>query len=450
MAVIYSKKEQGVTVYMCDAVPVHSAVLADKATDNATGISYYYNGSAWVAIGGGGGGGGGICGISDATGTYTYYATLNLAMAAASGGDTVEMFADIEETTSTTVTLIPDITINGNGHIYKLSVDDDTHAFTFNSTGTVFLNNITIIRTGRSLNANGYCLRHNSSGAIVKGNGCQLINTYGSGTWGAGSLYGFNITAVYRGVYNPFASTNIYDTNIECTGSTGEAIYVAAGETVNCYAKVINGNAIFNGAGRVYNSVGISTNGIGIFCNGEVYDSIGKSVSSKGLSGQRLTNCVGISTSSFGIACTSGRNCVGISTSGVGGQGDFHNSTLISSSNYAFSGTGTRALYNCYVASSSSITTFRPNLYNSTVVCKWDNAGGHCTTSNVLLELEIVNSSFKVTNSSAYCINGYGGAGGSTWKYANNSFEGSTTPVNTANISQGITNTSDSQGNILI
>ena len=62
----------------------------------------------------------------------------------------------------------------------------------------------------------------------------------------------------------------------------------------------------------------------------------------------------------------------------------------------------------------------------------------------------IVNSSFKVANASAYCIDGYGGAGGSTWKYANNSFEGSTTPVNTANISQGIVNTSDSQGNILI
>ena len=100
--------------------------------------------------------------------------------------------------------------------------------------------------------------------------------------------------------------------------------------------------------------------------------------------------------------------------------------------------------------SSSNITTFRPNLYNSTVVCKWNNAGGHCTTSNVLLELEIVNSSFKVANASAYCIDGYGGAGGSTWKYANNSFEGSTTPVNTANISQGIVNTSYSQGNILI
>ena len=399
----------------------------------------------------GGGGSGGVLGISDSSGTYTYYSTFALALASASAGDTIEMFADIEETTSTTVTLIPDITVNGNGHIYKLSVDADTHAFTFNSSGTVFLNNITIIRTGRSVNANGYCLQHNNSGATVKGNGCQLINTYGSGTTGLGSLYGLNITAVLRGVYNPFGAINVYDTNIQCTGaSNGNGIYVATGEIVNCYAKIVNGDAIYNGTGRIYNSVGITTNGTGIVCNGEVYESTGKSTSSIGINAQRPTNCVGISTSSAGISCANGKNCVGISTSGIGGQGDFHNSTLISSSNYAFSGTGTKALYNCYVESSSNITTFRPNLYNSTVVCKWNNAGGHCTTSNVLLELEIVNSSFKVANASAYCIDGYGVAGGSTWKYANNSFEGSTTPVNTANISQGIVNTSDSQGNILI
>jgi hypothetical protein len=34
-------------------------------------------------------------------------------------------------------------------------------------------------------------------------------------------------------------------------------------------------------------------------------------------------------------------------------------------------------------------------------------------------------------------------------KYSNNSFEGATTPVN-ANITQGIINTQDNQGNILI
>ena len=40
-------------------------------------------------------------------------------------------------------------------------------------------------------------------------------------------------------------------------------------------------------------------------------------------------------------------------------------------------------------------------------------------------------------------------ASATTLNYANNSFKGSTTPVN-ANITQGIVNTQDNQGNILI
>ena len=49
MAVIYSKKEQGVTVYMCDSVPVHSATVGDKATDNSTGNEYVYT-TFWKSV----------------------------------------------------------------------------------------------------------------------------------------------------------------------------------------------------------------------------------------------------------------------------------------------------------------------------------------------------------------------------------------------------------------
>jgi hypothetical protein len=51
MAIVYSKLEQGITVYMCDSVPVHSATIGDQAIDNSTGINYYYDGSNWVALG---------------------------------------------------------------------------------------------------------------------------------------------------------------------------------------------------------------------------------------------------------------------------------------------------------------------------------------------------------------------------------------------------------------
>jgi hypothetical protein len=88
-------------------------------------------------------------------------------------------------------------------------------------------------------------------------------------------------------------------------------------------------------------------------------------------------------------------------------------------------------------------------LVNScTAICLWNNAGGHAiNTSGASTGVDIRNCNLTVTNASAYCING---ASGSTFKYAVNTYKGSTTAVNTTNITQGITNTSDNQGNILI
>ena len=56
----------------------------------------------------------GIFGISNASGVYTYYATLTLAMAAATSGQTIEMFADVVETAAVTITLKDGVNINEN------------------------------------------------------------------------------------------------------------------------------------------------------------------------------------------------------------------------------------------------------------------------------------------------------------------------------------------------
>lgn len=48
MAIILSKKEQGFTRYVCDAVPVHAASLGDTAIDKTTGIEYTYLSSGWT------------------------------------------------------------------------------------------------------------------------------------------------------------------------------------------------------------------------------------------------------------------------------------------------------------------------------------------------------------------------------------------------------------------
>jgi hypothetical protein len=198
-----------------------------------------------------------------------------------------------------------------------------------------------------------------------------------------------------------------------------------------------------------------------------VSNSVGRSTGSGvGISAPRVVNSTGISSSGTAISSTNGYNCVGISTSGVGLSGTFTNSTGISTSGYAGSG-GTKT--NCTLISSSNYGSFQENLNNTflqsttnvplwlstdklvnscTAICLWNNAGGHAiNTTAAATGVDIRNCNLSVTNASAYCING---ASGSTFKYASNTFKGSTTAVNSTNITQGITNLSDTKGNILI
>jgi len=366
------------------------------------------------------GGGGGKIGISNSSGVYTYYDTLTLAMAGAVSGDTIEMFADVEETGDVTVTHKNGVNINGNGHTYTLSIDSSAHCL-YNNNENFYaeIYNIKILRTGR-VSGGGNCLNYTKPTSKLKCFAVSCVNTYGVAVVGR---------AEYHNVHGVGASSGFYDGN-------GAKLY-------NCYFESsVSGHGLFNASGFTYNCIGKSINSSGIFCNGEVYQSMGVSTSSTGISAQRMTNCVGVSTSGYGLL-GSGRGCTGISTSGIGGTGTFYNSTLISSSNYAVTGT----IYSSSAYSSSSITCNSGRLYNSNIICLWNNSAGHCTTSFGLASLQIIGCYLEVTNPSAYCITGYVG---STWNYANNSFKGATTPINTTNITQGITNTSDSQGNILI
>ena len=397
-----------------------------------------------------GGGASGVLGISNSGGTYTYYSDFASAITAASAGDVIEMFADITETTNTTITLIDDITINGNGHTYTLDVDDTANAFTFTtSNGEIYFNNIKIVRTGRTAGTTtGAALNHTSN--TVKCQGAIFENDYGRCVVGdGGSLYNAHIVSYLDGVYTPFSSKNIYDSNIKITG-TGTGTYLSSGTISNCHVESTSGDALYNSVGSIYNSIGIATSGRGIVCNGEVYNSTGQSTSGYGIVAQRLTNCVAISSTNFASNTGISRNCTFISTSGTAlFRGKHQNATIISSSGYGVS--EPVELDSCYVESSSN----RPlnlrdnsNIVNSSIFCKWNNASGSGTISLTIRTNPIVtNCSIKVTNASAYCLDMYVG---STLRYANNSFQGATTPVNTTNVTQGITNTSDSQGNILI
>ena len=92
----------------------------------------------------------------------------------------------------------------------------------------------------------------------------------------------------------------------------------------------------------------------------------------------------------------------------------------------------------------SSNASGTPCLKNCVIINDWNNTGGHGIPANA--SLVVANSSIKVANTSANCLYSSSPV---TMKFANNVFEGSTTPVN-INITQGITNTHDNYGNILI
>jgi hypothetical protein len=381
-------------------------------TDGAGNVSWQSGGSS------------GVFGISDSAGIYTYYPTFTLAMAAASSGDTIEMFADVEETGSVTITLKDGVTINGNGHTYTLSVDDATNALTVSSVGTYDLYNWSVKRAGRANGTTtGYTFYSTQTAAQINFFGVKLENTFGTCFFGGGQIKNAYGVGYLNGLYGGTASYPVVHNSYFESKTSGVGMFVP-------YTNI-------------YNSTGVSNSGVGINCNGNVFESTGISISNTGILAQRMNKCLGISTSGTGLS-GSCRDCMGISTSGVGGGGGaFYNSTLISSSNYGLSGA---TAYNCSVQSSTSIATSSCSIYNSTIRCLWDNAGGHCTITFALGLREILNSTLEVTNSAAYCINAYVG---STWKYANNSFKGATIPI-TPSLIQGITNTSDSQGNILI
>jgi len=139
------------------------------------------------------------------------------------------------------------------------------------------------------------------------------------------------------------------------------------------------------------------------------------------------------------------QNCTAYSTAGDGIRGGvnakYYNCTSESTVSYALWGD---IIKGCTGISHLSITTTATTYDNCTIENRWNNAGGHGIA--VFNGCDINNTVIKVTSTSANCL--YSGSA-ATVKYANNAFKGATTAVN-ANVTQGVVNSHDSQGNILI
>jgi hypothetical protein len=396
-------------------------------------------------------GGGGIFGISNSSGVYTYYATFTLAMAAATSGQTIEMFADVTETGAVTITLKNGVNINGNGHTYTLNNSGLTHALTVANTVATScnINNLNVIRTGSTgtlfdnsclilgtngtgvINCSGSTFRNSGSGVgiLFITNSLHEINfavAYATTTWGAIAMF----TSYGAKLNNSIGYGTSGGYGIRCHNG---------GDIQNCTGVSDSSYGIYGLAGNHSNSVGISTSGSGFYCAGNAYNCVGRSVSGIGLEGANSVNTVG---------------CVGVSVSGIGISVNnllLYNCTGISSSSRGVQILNNSKAYNLTSKSTSSYSVFSNSssvqIYNSIVISEWNNAGGiGISSNNTTIPSTILNSTFLLSNASApYLFNNTNAQAVST---RGNTYKGG--GAYSVLITQAIVATEDTQGNIFL
>ncbi len=291
-------------------------------------------------------------GISNSSGEFTYYTTLTLAVAAASSGDVVQMFANVEETGAVEVAVPDGVTIDGNGYTYTLNNAGTVSALTYTSAGstTNYLTNIRIVRKGgTNSNANSLCILIGATNVSKKlyGDGVRLESDFGTclSQTGAGSRFDEVTGIVGAGIQGAYWAYGRLK-NCDFKGTTSYGIQVRNGaEAINCKGESTDVNGIYFNSGlpTSTNCIGISDSSAGILTNADLRDCTGESVSSNGIqlsSTITITNCTGRSSSGNGIFTSSTSeiiDCTGISVSGPGiylrnnNNGTAHNCVAYSS-----------------------------------------------------------------------------------------------------------------------
>jgi len=387
----------------------------------------------------GGSGASGILGIADAAGVYTYYSDLGTAIAAATVGETIQLFTDYTETTSVSVLMKNGVNINLNGHTYEYATADINDTLTDGGIpATVTIFNGTLKRTGSSAptNTTGVCLKVSNASSQITLQGVTVIAEDGSNTcyisagklsggyfrqigavagssmafWGQGGSVVIDSVNVHAdSKYSRLDSGKISNSFFRSDGNWG--IYVISGEGHNITGYSTANDGILVGTAKLFNSTGISTAAIGLGTGtGELYNCSGYSTANAGmLISDKAFNCTGRSTASFGINCGSASET-----------------------------------YNCTGWSSAQLAIFsRGRIVKTSAICTWNNAAGH-GFSNLGNNDEIVDCYAEVANAAAYGVNAP-----TTSPYVTGfSGRGMTQLLNL--LSNAQSNTEDNFGNILI
>ena len=259
-------------------------------------VLYRWSGSAWVALAAGFG----IVGTTDATGKPTFYATVKAAYD--SGGGSIKLYSNIEESTTRVLSIADGVDIDLNGYTYTYSASDGSDMFDNgssqnmkfkisggrlirkNGTGTHYVFNFSLQQTQIDV-INVYVENENGNSLSVKttfnGFGSTFISnaTTGDGAkFNSGSVVSGGVYTQKNNADNRFLGTELNSVDFICEGSGdnfvsnlvnssrffstsgyGLTVAVSGYKIVNCYS-FSSGNYAFVSllAGEVYNSTFVS------------------------------------------------------------------------------------------------------------------------------------------------------------------------------------------------
>jgi hypothetical protein len=394
-----------------------------------------------------GGSSGGIFGIANTSGVYTYYATPALAYAAATVGQTIELFADYTTSGSEVLTITKNVNWNGNGHTWTKTAANETAIFTSGYTSCKFsMLNLNLVRQNGT----------NPSDILVS----NLFNTT-SGVSGRILMTG----SYFENQSTQGTAISIYtSSSLEVVGLTAKGVnigaFVGSLNTVNnCLFYGVTGCQI-DGTANNCSFNGTTGNGVSATANAKLNNCNGISVSGSGISGGGyIYNSIGRSTSGFGIESSSGIDLIGCTGISVSGQGIYlFNSTsknMVNNTGVSSSSNGIRfQASHCFNGTSISTsnasfwdTASNGKLYNCNIITSYNNAAGYGILGNAgTLPNSLINCNFNLINATAPYIFNSGTA--KVIKMRGNTYEGGA--AFNANITQGITNTEDNQGNIYL
>ena len=397
----------------------------------------------------------GIFGISDNTGLYSYYSTLQDAIDNSVAGDTIQMFSNYIETNPVSIILKDFVDINMNGYSYYLVGNNGVNCFTDDGNRVdckIYSGNI--VRSGTTYvdDFQDLCLSIGNTSSIIKTVGVYFKSYETTSINNVGTIYGVIVNGYTRGIVN---SGKLYSVNV--TSDYETAIYCDS-TTSEVYDSIGRSNGLGYGIGMLIPTLG------GILMN-----SIGYSLGQAGIylaNTNRAQSCIGFSSANFGISSAASlvNDCKGYSSASVGFRtlsGYFYSDIL----GYSYASYGTFIFSNVttsteilnltseslggvgsYLSSSSSGFLIVKNIQSASHI---SGASGRACDVNGNNNIIIMGGSMSTASggSSADCF--YSSLP-ITVKYSNLSFKVGTGSAINANITQGITNTVDSQGNIII